>query len=172
MSIFDFLDKYKIPYTNKDLINQAFVHSSYVNEHKNGMGNNERLELMGDAVLQVYSAQRLYSIEPPLPEGLMSTRRSNLVSEKALAQIVRENNYNRRDYTSYIGARICTFKGQPVTLTISDAANAEANPNELIILRQDIGEYIFTKIFNVINFRYGNDRQQEGDSPRQKVYFL
>lgn len=87
-------------------------------------------------------------------------------------QIVGENNYNRRDYTSYIGARICTFKGQPVTLTISDAANAEANPNELIILRQDIGEYIFTKIFNVINFRYGNDRQQEGDSPRQKVYFL
>lgn len=94
MSIFDFLDKYKIPYTNKDLINQAFVHSSYVNEHKNGMGNNERLEFMGDAVLQVYSAQRLYSIEPPLPEGLMSTRRSNLVSEKALAQIVRENNLN------------------------------------------------------------------------------
>lgn len=94
MSIFDFLDKYKIPYTNKDLINQAFVHSSYVNEHKNGMGNNERLEFMGDAVLQVYSAQRLYSIEPPLPEGLMSTRRSNLVSEKALAQIVRENKLN------------------------------------------------------------------------------
>lgn len=94
MSVFDFLDKYDIPYKDKDLIKQAFVHSSYVNEHKNEMGNNERLEFMGDAVLQVYSAQRLYSIQPPLPEGLMSTRRSNLVSEKALAQIVRESGLN------------------------------------------------------------------------------
>lgn len=94
MSVFDFLDKYRIPYKDKDLIKQAFVHSSYVNEHKNEMGNNERLEFMGDAVLQVYSAQRLYSIQPPLSEGLMSTRRSNLVSEKALAQIVRESGLN------------------------------------------------------------------------------
>ena len=93
MTIFDFLDKLQTPYENKDLINQAFVHSSYVNEHKTG-GDNERLEFMGDAVLQVYSAYRLYNIKPELPEGLMSTRRSNLVSEKALAQIVRENNLN------------------------------------------------------------------------------
>ncbi|MBQ6126277.1 MAG: ribonuclease III, partial [Erysipelotrichaceae bacterium] len=66
----------------------------YVNEHKTPNGNNERLEFMGDAVLQVYSAQRLFEIQPALPEGLMSTRRSNLVSEKALAQIVRENDLN------------------------------------------------------------------------------
>ncbi|MBR5342090.1 MAG: ribonuclease III [Erysipelotrichaceae bacterium] len=94
MSIFDFLNKYQIPYKNKDLINQAFIHSSYVNEHKSATGDNERLEFMGDAVLQVYSAERLYNIDPPLPEGLMSTRRSNLVSEKALAKIVRENGLN------------------------------------------------------------------------------
>ena len=94
MSIFDFLDKYQISYKNKDLINQAFMHSSYVNEHKNGVGDNERLEFMGDAVLQIYSADRLFKINPPLAEGLMSTRRSNLVSEKALAQIVREFNLN------------------------------------------------------------------------------
>lgn len=94
MSVFDFLDKFSIPYKNKNLIEQAFIHSSYVNEHKNELKNNERLEFMGDAVLQVYSAERLYNIEPELPEGLMSTRRSNLVSEKALAQIVRENGLN------------------------------------------------------------------------------
>lgn len=94
MSVFDFLDKFSIPYKNKNLIEQAFIHSSYVNEHKNELKNNERLEFMGDAVLQVYSAEKLYNIEPELPEGLMSTRRSNLVSEKALAQIVRENGLN------------------------------------------------------------------------------
>lgn len=95
MSIFDFLDKYKIAYKNKDLINQAFMHSSYVNEHKKDGGDNERLEFMGDAVLQIYSAHRLYCINPPLAEGLMSTRRANLVSEKALAEIVREFELNQ-----------------------------------------------------------------------------
>lgn len=94
MSVFDFLDEHKIPYKNKELIEQAFTHSSYVNEHKVETGDNERLEFMGDAVLQVYSADRLYNISPSLPEGLMSTRRSNLVSEKALAEIVRENKLN------------------------------------------------------------------------------
>ena len=95
MDIFSFLDEHGIEYENKDLIEQAFIHSSYVNEHKVSYGNNERLEFMGDAVLQVYSAERLYRIDPPLPEGLMSTRRSNLVSEKALARIVRENELNQ-----------------------------------------------------------------------------
>ncbi len=94
MSIFDFLEKHNISCKDKDLINQAFIHSSYMNEHAGTDVNNERLEFVGDAVLPIYSAERLYAIEPPLPEGLMSTRRSNLVSEKALAQIVRENGLN------------------------------------------------------------------------------
>lgn len=96
MSIFDFLDKYHVSYNNKQLIERAFIHSSYVNEHKNGLSDNERLEFIGDAVLQIYSAHRLYEIDPPLSEGLMSTRRSNIVSEKALAQVVRE--YHINDY--------------------------------------------------------------------------
>ena len=95
MDIFDFLDNYGISYNNKDLINQAFIHSSYVNEHKKAIGDNERLEFMGDAVLQIYSAHRLYEIDPPLPEGLMSTRRSNLVSEVALAKVAREYELNK-----------------------------------------------------------------------------
>ena len=94
MTIFDFLSAHNIEYNDENLINQAFIHSSYVNEHKSAAGNNERLEFMGDTVLQIYSAYRLYNIKPELPEGLMSTRRSNLVSEKALAQIVRENKLN------------------------------------------------------------------------------
>lgn len=96
MNIFNFLDENKIKYNNKSLISQAFIHSSYVNEHKKeNAGDNERLEFMGDAVLQIYSAKRLYDIEPPLKEGLMSTRRSNLVCEKMLATIAREFKLNK-----------------------------------------------------------------------------
>ena len=95
MTIYDFLEKNKIKYSNKALIDQAFTHSSYVNEHKkDNSHDNERLEFMGDAVLQLYSARRLYDLQPPLKEGLMSTRRSNLVCEKMLAIIARETHLN------------------------------------------------------------------------------
>lgn len=96
MNIFDFLDENKIKYNNKSLVSQAFIHSSYVNEHKKESSHdNERLEFMGDAVLQIYSAKRLYDMKPPLKEGLMSTRRSNLVCEKMLATIAREFKLNK-----------------------------------------------------------------------------
>ena len=94
MTIFDFLDENSIRYNDKTLIEQAFIHSSFVNEHKGEFLDNERLEFMGDAVLQIYTAERLYEIEPPLKEGIMSTRRAGLVCEKGLALIVREFGLN------------------------------------------------------------------------------
>ena len=94
MTIFDFLEKYKIKFNDKKLIEQAFIHSSYVNEHKDMFNDNERLEFMGDAVLQVYTADRLYKVEPALKEGIMSTRRANLVCEKGLAIVAREFGLN------------------------------------------------------------------------------
>lgn len=95
MTIFEFLDKHKIKHNNSKLIEQAFIHSSYVNEHKGKIHDNERLEFMGDAVLQIYAAERLYGIRPSLKEGQMSTRRANLVCEKGLAKVVREFNLNK-----------------------------------------------------------------------------
>ena len=95
MTIFDFLDKYQITYNDKDLIMQAFTHSSYVNEHRRVMlHDNERLEFMGDAVLQIYSAKKLFELKPAINEGEMTTRRANLVCEKMLAKIAREFKLN------------------------------------------------------------------------------
>ena len=51
MNIFDFLNKHGIEYHNKKLIEQAFIHSSYVNEHKGNFGDNEDLNLW---VMQFY----------------------------------------------------------------------------------------------------------------------
>lgn len=94
MSIFDFLDENKILYHDKNLITQAFVHTSYANEHKGFFHDNERLEYMGDAVLQIYSADRLYRIKPALSEGEMTPMRANLVCEKTLAIISKEYGLN------------------------------------------------------------------------------
>lgn len=88
-TIFDWLDSKQITYANKKLILQALVHSSYVNEHKAYSHDNERLEFMGDAVLQLWTTKKLFLLEPELSEGQMTTLRAQLVCEEALAQ------YNR-----------------------------------------------------------------------------
>ncbi len=86
MDIFDWLKERDIEVKQPKLILNAFVHSSYVNENKNFEHDNERLEYMGDAVLQVWTAKKLFLIEPPLNEGQMTTLRAQLVCEQALAQ--------------------------------------------------------------------------------------
>lgn len=88
-TIFNWMEKRGIYIYNKELITEALVHSSYVNEHKSFQHDNERLEFMGDAVLQLWSTQKLFALEPLLSEGQMTTLRAQLVCEEALAQ------YNR-----------------------------------------------------------------------------
>ena len=89
MNIINWLKQRNIHVHNEALIRQAFMHSSYANEHRRHH-DNERLEFMGDAVLQIYSSTKLFKVKPELSEGEMSTRRSNLVCESALAAVARE----------------------------------------------------------------------------------
>lgn len=95
MNIFEFLESKGIKTNNKELIRTAFVHSSYVNEHKSEKEDNERLEFMGDAVLQIWVSDRLFNQEPALKEGKMTTLRSQLVCEQALATYSRELGLNQ-----------------------------------------------------------------------------
>ena len=66
-------------------------HSSYANEHHmERLECNERLEFLGDAVLEVVSSEFLYKTFPRLPEGEMTKKRASLVCEPALAFCARE----------------------------------------------------------------------------------
>ena len=67
-TIFEWLKNQNIAYSDKKLITQALVHSSYVNEHKSYAHDNERLEFMGDAVLQLWTTKKLFLLEPELAE--------------------------------------------------------------------------------------------------------
>ncbi len=83
----------KIGYRFKDdrLLKHAMTHSSYANEH--GMsksGSNERLEFLGDAVLELVSSEFLYHNYPNLPEGDLSKLRASLVCEPTLARCTDE----------------------------------------------------------------------------------
>src|SRR4030067_184079 len=70
------------------LLEQALVHSSYVNENPTAVsGHNERLEFLGDAVLDLIVAGKLYREFPDLSEGAMTKLRAALVTRDTLARV-------------------------------------------------------------------------------------
>ena len=73
------------------LLKQALSHSSYANEHRSeGGGDNERLEFLGDAVLELSSSEYLYRNYPDMPEGDLTKLRASLVCEPTLAMCARQ----------------------------------------------------------------------------------
>ena len=83
-----------IKFNNKDLLQQAFVHRSYINEHPEfTMPHNERLEFLGDAVLELIVTEYLYRNHTN-PEGELTSWRAALVNSKMLAHIGTELNFN------------------------------------------------------------------------------
>ena len=73
-------------FTNEQLLKQALTHSSYANEkHMKKLSDNERLEFLGDAVLEVVSSEFLFNNYPNLTEGQLTKLRASIVCEPTLA---------------------------------------------------------------------------------------
>jgi ribonuclease III len=80
-----------VSFINKDLLQQALVHRSYLNEHSDfPLDHNERLEFLGDAVLELVVTEFLYTHYPDKPEGELTNWRASLVNAKMLAVIAGE----------------------------------------------------------------------------------
>ncbi len=78
-------------FQDKNLLERALTHSSYANEHRlPHFSDNERLEFLGDAVLELISSEFLYSNFPNLSEGDLSKMRASLVCEPTLAGAARQ----------------------------------------------------------------------------------
>lgn len=79
-----------IEFMNKKLFTQAFTHSSYVNEHGlHQIEDNERLEFLGDAALELAVSDYLYRETPPMSEGEMTKMRAFLVCESTLCTVAK-----------------------------------------------------------------------------------
>jgi ribonuclease-3 len=82
----------KIGYTfhDQNMLRQAMCHSSYANEHRGMMlHDNERLEFLGDAVLEIASSDFIFHEYPDMPEGKMTRLRASIVCEPTLAMCAR-----------------------------------------------------------------------------------
>lgn len=83
----DLEQKTGIKFNNISLLRQALTHKSYLNENPSaGVDDNERMEFLGDALLDFVVADRLYSDFPDLPEGKLTEIRISLVRKETLAE--------------------------------------------------------------------------------------
>ena len=95
MSVEDFEARIEYVFENKSLIMAALTHRSYAFEHANAMQNNQRLEFLGDAILDFIIADDLCLRYPKEREGELSRLRSRLVCEGALAILARKLGFDK-----------------------------------------------------------------------------
>lgn len=96
MKDFSILEKrLGVSFKDKDLLTHAFVHRSYLNENPTfRLSHNERLEFLGDAVLELVVTEYLFIKYPEHPEGELTTWRASLVNSKMLSEVAKELELN------------------------------------------------------------------------------
>ncbi|MEX0909704.1 MAG: ribonuclease III [Candidatus Paceibacterota bacterium] len=83
----EFEKENQLAFAHRDVLQQAFVHRSYVNENKElGFGHNERLEFLGDAVLELVVTDELFTRYPEKSEGELTAVRASIVNTKSLSE--------------------------------------------------------------------------------------
>lgn len=139
-----FCEKHKITINNDELIKSALTHSTYAYENSEEVKyDNERLEYLGDAVLQLTISDALFHLKPALDEGLMTKYRALIVCEDTLAQVAEDIN---------LGEYLYLGKGEEMTGGREKASNL-SNALEAVFgaLYLDQGfAYIQTKIIELL----------------------
>lgn len=140
----------KIKFNNKELLKQAFVHRSYLNENDFSLGHNEKLEFLGDAVLELITTDYLYNKFTDKDEGELTALRASLVKKETLTKVAEE-----LEFYKYIKLS----KGE--SKTINNQATILANAVEALIgamyldtglkiAKQFIANHIFPKLDSII----------------------
>lgn len=121
MEIKDLMNKIGYSFKRPELLKLALTHSSYANEKHLKSGYNERIEFLGDAVLELVTSEFLYTNYPKMPEGEMTKTRASIVCEPTLALCAAELSLG--DYL-YLGHGEEMSGGRRRASIVSDAMEA------------------------------------------------
>lgn len=110
-----------VKFKDLSIYEQAFTHRSYINEHADAAGHNERLEFLGDAVVELLVTQFLYDKFPEKPEGELTNLRAALVRRNTLSEVGKELHFEDYLRMSKGEAR---NDGKAKAMIISNAAEA------------------------------------------------
>lgn len=147
-----FEKKIDVNFNDKDLLTQAFVHRSYLNENPNfKLDHNERLEFLGDAVLELVVTEDLYK-KLPNPEGELTNIRSALVRGKMLSDLATELELNLYLLLSKGEAK---SEGKARQIILANAFEALVGAIYLDqgydVVKKFIDNILLTKLTNVID---------------------
>ncbi len=87
MDFATYAKKLGLSFANLDLLEEALTHRSYLNEHKSAKAHNERLEFLGDAVLELSATRFLFDTYPDKPEGDLTSYRAALVNTYSISEV-------------------------------------------------------------------------------------
>ena len=162
-----------VKFKNPDYLRQAMVHRSYLNEHPDfPLGHNERLEFLGDAVLEIIITEYLYHQYPDTPEGDLTNWRASLVNAKMCALVATEMGIEEYLYLSKGESRDAGSKARQYIL-----ANAIEAIIGAIYLDQGIKKssdfvhrLIICKLADILNEQLYIDAKSKFQERAQEVY--
>ncbi len=168
-------EKINLTFKNKDLLRQSLVHRSYLNEHSDfSLEHNERLEFLGDAVLEIIVTEYLYYQYPNRPEGDLTNWRASLVNSNMLSSVAEEINLEDYIYLSKGEAKDKKSKARQFIL-----ANAMEAMIGSIYLDQGkkmaekfIHQFILSKLDYILENRLYLDAKSRFQEKAQEQYSL
>lgn len=151
--------KLGIEFKNKELLQQALVHRSFLNEHPSfGIGNNERLEFLGDAVLELVVTEHLFKNYSE-PEGELTNWRASLVRSEQLANVAGELGVEKFLYLSKGETNDKTPKARQTILANACEAiiGAAYLDRGLDITRKFIADNFLNRLENILEHQLYRD---------------
>lgn len=166
-----FEQKLGIQFNDADLLRQAFTHRSYLNEHRGEVkGHNERLEFLGDAVLELIATRFLYDKFPGQDEGDLTAYRAALVNAVTCAEVAGELGMN--DYL-LLSRGEAKDTGRARGILLANAFEALVGAIYLDqgydAASQFIGTYLFPKIDEIIQKKLWQDAKSSLQERVQEV---
>ena len=160
-----------ISFKDRDILTQAFVHRSYLNEHPSfPFSHNERLEFLGDAVLEVVVTEHLYR-NYPNSEGELTNWRAALVNARMLAEIASEYDLGDYLYLSHGESKDSKGKARQYILanTFESLVGAIYLDQGLEASRRFITESVLSRLQNILDHNLYLDPKSRFQERAQEV---
>ncbi len=165
-------EKVGIKFDDRDVLKMAFVHRSYLNEHPSfGLDHNERLEFLGDAVLELAVTEFLYK-NYPNPEGELTNWRAALVNANALAGVAQELGLEGYLYLSRGEAKDSGSKARQYILANAMEAfiGAVYLDKGMDVARKFIDAFVISKLPHILEHRlYIDPKSRFQESAQERV---
>ena len=165
----------KVKFKDSNLIKQALVHRSYLNEHPEfHLAHNERLEFLGDAVLEIVVTEYLFRTFPETPEGDLTNWRASLVNSKMLSVIAEETKLEDFLYLSRGEAKDTNSKARQYILAnaVEAVIGAIYLDQGIATAKKFIKARIISKLDDILEKKLYVDPKSKFQEKAQEVYSI